>query len=114
MLLRDKVVLQKILGVIKEADETFLDISLENFLKNSTFKLAMTMEILRVGELVKTLSAEFRIKNSQVRWKAIAGFRDIIAHKYDIVDMEAVYKTIMEDFPELKLQIEKILAEDEK
>ena len=74
-------------------------------------KMAMTMAILRVGELVKNLSQEFRIENPQVKWKAIAGFRDIIAHRYEAVDMEEVYKTITEDFPELKMQIEKILAE---
>ena len=71
--------------------------------------MAMTMAILRVGELVKNLSPEFRIENPQVEWKKIAGFRDIIAHKYDIVDMESVYDTIKYNFPELKMQIEKIL-----
>ena len=84
-------------------------ISEEKFLKNNLLKMAMTMAILRVGELVKNLDFEFRAENPQIKWKAIAGFRDIIAHKYEAVDMEEVYKTIKGDFPELKLQIEKIL-----
>ena len=104
---RDEIVLQKVLGVIEEIST---DISEEKFLNNNLLKMAMTMAILRVGELVKNLSQEFRIENSQVKWKAIAGFRDVIAHKYEAVDMEEVYKTITEDFPELKMQIEKILA----
>ena len=112
MLLRDKIVLQKILGVIKETEEIFLDTSLENFLRNNLLKMGMTMAILRAGELVKNLSQEFRAENSQVRWKAVAGFRDVIAHKYDIVDMESVYKTIREDFPELKMHIENILKNE--
>ena len=107
---RDEIVLQKILGVIEETEEISTDISEEKFLKNNLLKMAMTMAILRVGELVKNLSQEFRAENQQVKWKAIAGFRDIIAHKYEAVDMEEVYKTITEDFPELKMQIEKILA----
>ena len=73
----------------------------------------MTMSILRIGELVKNLTADFRKNNPQVKWKAIAGFRDIIAHKYDIVDMNEVYNTLEKDFPELKLQIEKILEAEE-
>ena len=108
---KDKIVLQKILGVIEETEEIFVNISEEEFLKSNLLKMAMTMAILRVGELVKNLSQEFRIENPQVKWKAIAGFRDIIAHRYEAVDMEEVYKTITEDFPELKMQIEKILAE---
>ena len=106
---KDRIVLQKVLGVIEETEEIFADTLLENFLKNNERKMAMTMAILRIGELVKNLSPEFRIENPQVEWKKIAGFRDIIAHKYDIVDMESVYDTIKYDFPELKTEIEKIL-----
>ena len=107
---RDEIVLQKVLGVIEETEEIFADTLLENFLKNNERKMAMTMAILRIGELVKNLSPEFRIENPQVEWKKIAGFRDIIAHKYDIIDMESVYDTIKYNFPELKSQIEKILT----
>lgn len=106
---KDRIVLQKVLGVIKETEEIFADTLLEDFLKNNERKMAMTMSILRIGELVKNFSPEFRIENPQVEWKKIAGFRDIIAHKYDIVDMESVYDTIKYNFPELKMQIEKIL-----
>lgn len=112
MLLRDKVVLEKILSVIEETERVFIGASLENFLKNDLLKMGMSMSILRIGELVKNLSSEFRIENNQVKWKAMAGFRDVIAHKYEIVDMEEVYTTIIRDFPELKLQIEKILEAD--
>ena len=111
---RDRIALQKILEVIEETLEIFGDTSLEKFLNNKERQFAMTMSILRIGELVKNLTMNFRKNNSQVKWKPIAGFRDIIAHKYDIVDMEAVYKTIRDDFPELKLQIEKILEADEQ
>ena len=110
MQLRDRIVLQKILGVIEETAEIFSGTLLEDFLKNNERKMAMTMAILRIGELVKNLSQEFRIENPQVEWKKIAGFRDIIAHKYDIVDIESVYDTIKYNFPELKTEIEKILV----
>ena len=88
---RDRIALQKILEIIEETEEIFADTSLENFLKNNERKWAMTMSILRIGELVKNLTDDFRKQNSQVKWKAIAGFRDVIAHKYDILDMNEVY-----------------------
>ena len=96
--------------MIKETLNIFGDTSLENFLNNKERQLAMTMAILRIGELVKNLTMEFRDSNPQVKWKPIAGFRDIIAHKYETVDMEEVYNTVKRNFPELKLQIEQILA----
>ena len=98
---------------MKKRKNFFSDTSLENFLRNNLLKMGLSMAILRIGELAKNLSQEFRIKNSQVNWKAISGFRDVIAHKYDILDMEEVYKTVRYEFPELKLQIEKILEAEE-
>ena len=110
---RDKIILLKILEVIKETLEIFGDTSLENFLKNKERQASMAMSILRIGELVKNLTPELRTSNNQVQWKPIAGFRDIIAHKYDTVDMQEVYNTVQKDFPALKLQIEKILETEE-
>ena len=109
---RDMVTLKKILVAINEATEILENVSKDDFLKNTTQKLAMAMSIIRVGELVKTLTDEFRKQTSQVPWRDITGFRDIAAHKYDIVDMNEVYKTIKYEFPELKAQIEKILANE--
>ncbi len=44
-----------------------------------------------------------------IPWKAIAGFRDVAAHKYQTLRMEDVFETVVADFPTLKEQIEKIL-----
>lgn len=109
---RDKITLEKIIDAIEEALEVFGDVSEENFLQNKALKLAMAMSVIRVGELVKTLTMDFREKNSQVEWKAIAGFRDIAAHKYDTLRMRDVYVTIKNELPELKKKIEKILANE--
>ena len=109
MLHRNKIILQKILNVIDETNEFLDNVSEEEFLEKNLLKSAVAMSIIRIGELVKSLSAEFRQKNSQIAWRDIAGFRDIAAHKYEIIDMNEVYKTIKFELPELKLQIEKIL-----
>ncbi|MBQ6976673.1 MAG: DUF86 domain-containing protein [Selenomonadaceae bacterium] len=109
---RDKTALQKISSVIDEITEILKNVSKEEFLINNTLKLATGMSIIRIGELVETLTMEFRDNQKQIAWKDIAGFRDIAAHKYDIIDMEEMYDTIKNELPELKFQIEKILADD--
>ena len=105
----DRIILQKIINAADVGLKVFNNISREKFLIDDGMKLAMSMTIIRIGELVKNLSEEFRKKNSQIEWKAIAGFRDIAAHKYDTLRMRDVYDTIKFELPELKLQIEKIL-----
>ena len=109
---RDRMILQKILEVIAETTEILQNVSKEDFLQNKTLKLAMGMSIIRVGELVKNLNFEVRKENPQIPWRDIAGFRDVAAHKYDIIDFQRVYMTVKKEFPELKTQIEKILEDE--
>ena len=113
MLRRDRIILQKISEVIEETEKIFSDISLEDFLKNSERKTSMGMYIIRVGELVKNLSAEFRLENSHIAWKDVAAFRDVVAHRYESLDFSRVHASIKYEFPELKLQIKKILESEE-
>ena len=109
---RDKIALQKILKVIDETNEFLENVSEEEFLKKNLLKSATAMSVIRIGELVKNLSDEFRQENSQVNWRDIAGFRDIAAHKYETINMEQLYGTAIKDVPELKSQIEKILESE--
>ena len=109
---RDKIILQKIISEIKVAFEMLGDISLENFLEDEKTKRAVSMTAINIGELVKGLTAEFRLENNQVAWKSVAGFRYVVAHKYETLRMEEVYDSVKNEFPALKLQIEKILESD--
>lgn len=109
---RDRIALEKIVDAIEVGLKVFNDISLEKFLKDDGMKLAMAMTIIRVGELVKTLTMEFRDNQKQIAWRDIAGFRDIAAHKYDVIDMKILYYSIKNELPEIKKQIEKILSNE--
>ena len=106
---RDKISLEKIIDAIEVGLKVFNDMPLEKFLKDDGTKLAMSMTIIRIGELVKNLTPEFRENQKQIAWRDIAGFRDIAAHKYDVIDMKSLHYTIKNELPELKKQIEKIL-----
>lgn len=108
---RDRIILQKICSEVSLTLEFIGNEKLEEFLNNELLKRAVGMTAINIGELIKNLSQEFRKNHSEVAWKKAAGFRDVVAHKYETLDMEDVYKTATEDFPELKKQIEKILAE---
>ena len=109
---RDKIALQKIINVIDETNEFLENVSEEEFLEKNLLKSATAMNVIRIGELVKSLSEEFRKENSQVEWRDIAGFRDVAAHKYDILDFKRVFISAKVEFQELKSQIEKILDSD--
>ena len=106
---RDKVILQKVLREIDIAREMMDGCALEEFKRNEMLMRAVSMTVINIGELVKNLSDETRTAYPKIPWKAIAGFRDIAAHKYQTLRMEDVYETVVTDFPALEKQIENIL-----
>ena len=86
--------------------------TLEQFLLDEKLKRAISMTVINVGELVKNISDETRGKYPKIPWKAIAGMRDLTAHKYQTLRMEDVYQTATADFPELKDALLKILNQN--
>ncbi len=67
------------------------------------------MTVINIGELIKNVTEDTRKEHPYVQWKAIAGMRDIAAHKYQTLRMEDVYQTVHADFPALKEQLEKLI-----
>lgn len=109
---RDEIVIKKIISEINTGIKIFDNISYENFVENETIKRAVCMTAINVGELMKIISDEVRLKHKEIPWKAITGFRDVAAHKYEALNIKDVYVTVSEDFPVLKEQLQKILNEN--
>lgn len=109
---REKIALQKICSEIGLTLSFLGENTLEEFLSDEKTKHAVGMAAINIGELTKHLSIEFRNNYPEISWKKAAGFGDVVANKYETLNMKDVYKTLNEDFPEMKLQIEKILDED--
>lgn len=69
------------------------------------------MTVINIGELVKNITDEMRSNHRDIPWKAIAGMRDIAAHKYQTLRMEDVYNTVVMDFPDLRKKLNAISEE---
>ncbi len=79
------------------------------FWDDEKLKRAVSMTVINIGELIKNITDETRQEYKYVPWKAIAGMRDIAAHKYQTLRMEDVYHTVQKDFPDLRKMISEIL-----
>ena len=62
-----------------------------------------------IGEAVKHIPEDFRKDNSEIPWKLATGMRDVLIHNYNEVNFERLWKTIKEDLPIFKNQIQKLL-----
>lgn len=107
---RDTIILKKVISELKIGMDLLAEKSLEEFLNEEVLKRALGMTTINVGELIKNITPEFRKEHAEIPWKAIAGMRDITAHKYQTLRMEDVYHTVHDDFPVLKTQLENLLS----
>ncbi len=62
-----------------------------------------------IGEAAKRLSDETRQLAPNVPWKQFAGFRDVLIHQYDGIDMAEVWLTVANDLPALKEAVNLLL-----
>jgi len=104
-----KQVLIKILDEANVIEDLVRGADFKEFVSDEKTKRAVCMTLINIGELVKLLSEEFGFLNPDIPWRAIAGLRDVTAHRYQTLRMEDIWTTVQDDLPILKEQIDKLL-----
>lgn len=89
-------------------------LSKEEFEKDRDIQDATVRRIEVIGEAVKKLPDSLRLKYPKIPWRKIAGTRDVIIHTYFKINLEAIWKVVQEDLPELKNNIKEILEKEKK
>ncbi len=70
---------------------------------------AVLRNIEIVGEAVKNISADFKLRHENIEWKKIAGMRDRVIHFYFGVNWDVVWDVIRNKLPDLEKEIEVLL-----
>lgn len=70
------------------------------------FTDAITYRLLTIGEAVKGLSDDLRLRHPSVHWRDISGMRDVIAHEYHRRDIGVIMTTIDEPLASLAKALE--------
>lgn len=104
-----KILLFDILESIDAVEKYTKNISKDKFFNNLKTQDAVIRRIEIIGEAVKHLSVSFKNKYSNIKWKEIAGTRDVLIHNYAGVDVDLVWEIIRKDILILKKYINKIL-----
>lgn len=85
----------------------------ETFLRDETLKRAFVRSLEIVGEAVKQMPPSLRQKYPAVDWRLIAGMRDKLIQAYFGIDFEIVWDVVVNEVPNLALEVEKILADED-
>ncbi len=107
---KDKIILEKILKEISIVSRIAEQYTKEQFLTDDIAQRAISMAVINIGELTTVLSDDLKEANSHIPWKKIKGLRNIIVHRYEIIDFEDVWETATTDIPELEVQLCEILG----
>ena len=110
-----RIVIQKMIGYCNDIEIFISEFngSLEVYKSKNAFRYSCDMCILQIGELTTQLSEEFKAQHSEIPWRKIKGLRNIHAHEYDNVDCDVMWEILTQNIPELKTQLEEILAAEE-
>ena len=87
----DERIKRILLAIIKHCDviedtKKYFGNDYVKFEDNSIYQNAILTPVTQIGELVKKLPDDFRLKYSEIPWRNIAGMRDIVVHNYETID----------------------------
>jgi len=85
------------------------NIGFEQFVTDEVRKRAFSRSLEIIGEAVKKIPDDIKLKYPLVEWKDIAGMRNKLIHEYFGIDYELVWDVVKSEIPELKKHIEKII-----
>ena len=83
--------------------------SLNDLMSQRAILDAIVFRLIQVAEIVDKLSADFKEKHKEIKWKNLKGFRNKLVHDYGSVDLKFVYQAVKHDAPALKKSLLKAL-----
>ncbi len=104
----DKLYIDDILDSIYAIEIYIKNIDYDAFINNRMLYSATIRELEIIGEATGKISQDTRDKYSDIDYRTVKDFRNVLAHEYFGVDMEIVYSIVKHKLPSLKNEILKI------
>jgi uncharacterized protein with HEPN domain len=76
-------------------------INLDTFINVVETHSAVLYQFIVIGEATGRLSEEFRAQHPVAPWRRMVGLRNILTHRYEVVDLEEVWNIVQHDLPAL-------------
>ena len=73
---------------------------------------AVVRNLQIIGEAVKQIPPDMRLRYPQVEWRKIAGLRDVLAHAYFSLQDEMIWDIVQGKVPHLLVEVEIIVNQE--
>ena len=104
--------IEDVLEQITDIEGFLKGVTKESFQTDKKTYNAVIRSLEVIGEAVHHLPDEIKDKYSEIPWRKMKDFRNVLIHEYFGVDSEIVWKTITEQLFPLKQKLEKVLKEN--
>jgi len=104
----NQVYITDIQNAIKRIEDYTNGVDFEIFQNEEMRHDAVIRQLEIVGEATNRLSNEFSQDHPNFPFKEAVAMRNFLIHGYDDVDLKVVWKTVQEDIPILKRNIESL------
>ena len=81
-------------------------------MKNQEKQAAIIYWIEIIGEASKRISQTLKDNYKSIKWRKMAGMRDVLIHNYADIDYHIVWKVATVDVPDLMEQIKQVLKDE--
>jgi len=96
---------------IRKIEKYTHGVNFDKFSKDEQMIDAVVRNLSIIGEAVRNIPKEIKVKNPNVAWNEIKGMRNKVIHEYFGIDEEILWKTVQEDIQVFKKQIAKLLRD---
>jgi len=95
-----------------EVGERMLEgLDLDEVAKDEVKVLAALQVLEIIGEASKKVPDSLKRRYPEIPWKDVAGTRDKLIHGYFDVDLEVVWRSLLEDLPPLRSAVARMLED---
>jgi uncharacterized protein with HEPN domain len=108
----DKIRLQHILDAIQNIEDFSLNKTKDDFYNDLMYRFSVERQLEIIGEAANNISSPVQILYSDISWEKIISFRNFLAHEYFGLDLELIWGIIIDNLPQLKIDIQQILQND--
>lgn len=105
----DSLRLRHMLDAAREAESFIKNKTRESLETDRKLVLALVKSVEIVGEAASRVTTQCREDLPQIPWLEIIGTRNRLIHAYFDIDLDILWKTVLEDLPPLISELARIL-----
>lgn len=106
---RDAVYVAHMQEAIRRIEENVAD-GYDAFMASHTLQDAVLRNLHTLAEATQRLSPELMQQYSEIPWKQIAAFCNVVVHDYLGIDLQNIWNIVQRDIPPLKATTDKMAA----